>query len=256
MGESCTRTFETLPRVEPGPARALRAGGRRGERQERQALWRHSLSLRAASEAATGRRAGGGFARRRAGAGGRRVARYREKRRPEGPRPGRLGGACRGGCGAGFQVGVGPRAEQDSELRAKVRSPQPQPGRPIRRAGGAGHRGGDRAFQLFLNPGYRQRPLDSPGSAAVRNPNLGERASRRQRLGPGAWASASGVFVRTRASHVCGLCGFGSMDVYLPAPLCVRGFAWLFRPCVHVVWARVCLWLLVGSWLCARVRVL
>lgn len=59
VGGSCVRTFETLPRVDPGLARALREGGGRGELPERQALWRHSLNFPAASEAATGRRAGG-----------------------------------------------------------------------------------------------------------------------------------------------------------------------------------------------------
>lgn len=159
------------------------------------------------------------------GVGGRAV-RHREKRRPESPRPGRLGERAEAAAAqASRWVRVpgwngSPRCERKSE--APIPNPAPPSGR--RAALDAGPR--TRASQLFLDLGWQPQPRDARRSAGVGNADQGERASKRQRLGSGVWASASGVFVRTRASRVCGplwiwVWGRGSACAFVCPWLCV-----------------------------------
>lgn len=86
------RTFETLPRVEPGLGTGS-AGGRGrgvGSAPGKASTLATLPKSRAAGRSRHWAPGGRGSALRRAGAGGRAAPR-REKRRPEGPRPGRLG---------------------------------------------------------------------------------------------------------------------------------------------------------------------
>lgn len=145
-------------------------------------------------------------------------------------------------------------AERECALRTKVRNPDPNLTSPSGGQAALDSGGGPRAPQLFLDPGRRQWLRGARGSAGVGNPYQGERAFRRQRLGAGRGPAPLGSLCGHVHPAFAGLCRFGSGDVHLRAPLCVRGFVWLFSAYVHVLWARVWLWVWVGSLSCVRVR--
>lgn len=147
------------------------------------------------------------------------------------------------------------RAERECALRTKVRNPRPQPRLPIRLAGGAGLWG--RAPGPSTFPGSRVSAVAAglPGLGWGREPvPRGEGFQETKALGAGRGPAPLGSLCGHVHPAFVGLCRFGSGDVHLPAPLCVRGFVWLFSPYVHVLWARVSLWVWVGSSSCVRVR--
>nr|XP_039318121.1 uncharacterized protein LOC120360962 [Saimiri boliviensis boliviensis] len=121
------------------------------------------------------------------------------------------------------RVGAGPPAARASALWAKPPSLRPRPRRPF---SGRGRRAQGRGW-------VPPRPLNfrrTPGAGRERGtPTQGKRAFGRQRLrsrAGGAWVGASGVFVRTRAPHVCGslwICGRGraAAGAFVCPRLCV-----------------------------------
>lgn len=167
-----------------------RAGGGRGELQERQTLWRHSLSLRAAGEAATGvERAGGSPGVGRGPGGGSRgteksagpwarsraawvsVPRRRRRRLP-------------GGCGS--PGGAGVRAASEG----------PKPPTPAWRPCPAGGRrwtqGRGRGLSTFPEPGVSAAAPGLPGFGRSEEPEprgegFQETKARAGGVGPRLW---------------------------------------------------------------------
>lgn len=262
MGGSCVRTFETLPRVEPGLARAPQAGGGRGAGRARAGKAGTLATLPRSSGGGPkpplgAGPAGAGGSQRRPGAEGRAAPRG-EKRRPESPRPGRL---CERAEAAAVQASrwVWVPGGAGVALRAKVRSRRPRPRRPIRRAGGRAGGAGlwGRAPGPSTFPGSRASAAAAGCLALGRGREhvpRGEGFQETKALDAGRGPAPLGSLCGHVHHAFVGLCRFGSGDVHLPEPLCVRGFVWLFSAYVHVLWARIWLWVWVGSSSCVRVR--